>query len=192
MLRLNKYLNFKGWRFFLLPIFFIIALLLLLFLLDLFFPLPEERLFREESTLMYFSNGDIARIFLTEDEKIRIGTDIMDMPAMVRNAFISAEDRYFYRHPGINPFSLAKALYNNIISRRIVSGASTITMQTARMMEPKRRTVLNKIVEAFRSFQIEFRYSNDRAHDRIMSHAQNVEIRDSSQLKFLQWVHVFL
>jgi len=71
------------------------------------------------------------------------------------------EDRWFRRHPGINPVSLVRAAIGNIRAGEIVSGGSTLTMQIARMMEPKERTIAAKLVEMFRALQLELLYSKD-------------------------------
>ncbi len=70
-------------------------------------------------------------------------------------AVLSYEDKYFRYHPGINPISIARAAITNLKARRIVCGGSTITMQVARMMEPKPRTFRNKFVEMIRAIQLE-------------------------------------
>jgi len=72
---------------------------------------------------------------------------------------ITTEDRYFYLHPGVNPVSLIKATVANVRAGRTVRGGSTITMQIARMIEPKARTVTNKLFEIFRAFQLEMQFS---------------------------------
>lgn len=130
-------------------------------ILDFLFPLPYKSLHKDKSTVVFFSDGSIARIFRTDDDKLRVNINGEEIPLIVKEAFIAAEDRYFYFHFGINPVSVLKAGFSNLKNRRIVSGASTITMQTARMSEPKPRTFLNKIKECFRAIQIELRYSKD-------------------------------
>ena len=61
----------------------------------------------------------------------------------------------------VNPVSIVRALYKNLTSGEKISGASTITMQVARLLEPKDRTYWNKIIEVFRAFQLELRYSKE-------------------------------
>jgi penicillin-binding protein 1C len=72
---------------------------------------------------------------------------------------IACEDRWFYYHPGCNPVSLIQAAYDNIKAGEVVRGGSTITMQIARMMDRKPRTIGNKIIEILRSLQLEAHYS---------------------------------
>lgn len=82
-----------------------------------------------------------------------------ELPAKVAAAFVAAEDQRFWRHPGVDPLAVARALTGNIASGRIVSGASTITMQLARLTYPGRRTYYRKVVEMVRSCRIELSLS---------------------------------
>ncbi len=78
---------------------------------------------------------------------------------LLHQAMLTAEDRWFYYHWGINPVSIVTALYDNIKSGEVVRGGSTITMQLARLMEPKARNIPNKLIEMFRALQLELTYS---------------------------------
>jgi penicillin-binding protein 1C len=77
-------------------------------------------------------------------------------------AIIEAEDRRFRRHPGIDPLAILRALGQNIEARRVVSGGSTLTMQTVRLMRPgARRTIPEKIIEAVLALRLELGRSKD-------------------------------
>ena len=78
---------------------------------------------------------------------------------LLHQAMLTAEDRWFYYHCGINPVSIVTALYDNIKAGEVVRGGSTITMQLARLMEPKARNIPNKLIEMFRALQLELTYS---------------------------------
>ena len=78
---------------------------------------------------------------------------------LLHQAMLAAEDRWFYYHCGINPVSIVTALYDNIKAGEVVRGGSTITMQLARLMEPKARNIPNKLIEMFRALQLELTYS---------------------------------
>ena len=78
---------------------------------------------------------------------------------LLHEAMLTAEDRWFYYHCGINPVSIVTALYDNIKAGEVVRGGSTITMQLARLMEPKARNIPNKLIEMFRALQLELTYS---------------------------------
>lgn len=99
--------------------------------------------------------------FLAEDGMWRLKTLPDEVPYQFKNLIIQKEDRFFYYHPGVNPVSIVRALFQNITTGKRVSGASTITMQVARMLEPKKRTLYNKIVEVFRALQLELKYSKE-------------------------------
>ena len=77
----------------------------------------------------------------------------------LHQAMLTSEDRWFYYHCGVNPISIATALYDNLTAGKVVRGGSTITMQLARLMEPKARNVPNKLCEMFRALQLELAYS---------------------------------
>ena len=85
-------------------------------------------------------------------------------------ALLEKEDKWFYYHPGVNPVALFRAFFSNLVSGKRVSGASTITMQVARMLEPKGRTYLNKIKEVFRAFQLELHYSKTEIMEMYLSY----------------------
>jgi len=88
-------------------------------------------------------------------------TELDEISPLLRKTIIEKEDKYFYYHPGVNPFSITKSFFKNILHWKRESGASTITMQVARALEPKKRNYWNKCVEVFRSFQLEMKYSKN-------------------------------
>src|SRR5580704_13032226 len=133
-----------------------VGLFLLFLLLNWIFPLPDRV---EYSTVVTDDKGEVIHAFLTRDQQWRMKTDLTEISPLLRKTIVEKEDKYFYRHPGVNPFAMARAFAKNIFSMRRTSGASTITMQVARSLEPKRRTYWNKLVEVFRAFQLEWKYS---------------------------------
>jgi penicillin-binding protein 1C len=74
---------------------------------------------------------------------------------MVASAFVAAEDQRFWRHPGVDAVAVLRATGQNLAAGRIVSGASTLTMQLARLTYPGPRTLRRKAVEMLRSLRIE-------------------------------------
>lgn len=134
------------------------ATFLLFFLLNWIFPLPDKV---DYSTVITDNKGEILHAFLTKDQQWRMKTSLREISPLLRKTIIAKEDQYFYWHPGINPLAICRALLKNILHMRRTSGASTITMQVARALEPKKRTVWNKLVEMFRAFQLEWKYSKD-------------------------------
>lgn len=139
-------------------IFLIVLLVSVFFILSIIFPLPSEKPY---STVLYDRNGNFLKAFLANDGIWRLKTSPEEIPEHYKNLIINKEDRFFYYHFGVNPFSIVRALVQNIISGKRVSGASTITMQVARMLEPKKRTIWSKLIEVFRAIQLEVKYSKD-------------------------------
>jgi len=134
----------------------LIVLLLLVITLNFLFPLPAQKPF---SKVIYAKDGTMLTAFLSKDDKWRMRAHLDEISPYLVKAIIEKEDRWFYWNPGINPIAIVRAFVQNIISGKRVSGASTITMQVARMLEPGDRTYLKKIEEVFRAFQFELHYS---------------------------------
>ena len=139
---------------------YIIAVLIVSFIvLDIVFPLPYYKLEKDYSVLHLDSSGELLRITLSPSGKYRIKTPLKNIPEFLKKGILTYEDKYFYFHPGVNPVSVLRAAILNISHKKILSGASTITLQIAKLMEPKKRTIISKIIEAFRALQLEIKYS---------------------------------
>lgn len=74
-------------------------------------------------------------------------------------ALIQYEDRWFWDHPGVNPFSVLRAAWQDLTFGRVVSGGSTLTMQVARLLDPHPRTFGGKIRQLWRALQLEWHLS---------------------------------
>jgi penicillin-binding protein 1C len=136
----------------------LLGLKLLMFLI----PLPQAMLFRPSATLVFDKNARLLRAFTSRDDMWRIRTSIDQIAPVLPQFQLAYEDRWFYWHCGVNPFALVRAFRQNVAARRIVSGGSTLTMQIARMMEPKNRNFWNKLIEIFRAIQLEQRFGKRR------------------------------
>ena len=134
------------------------GLFLSFLLLNWIFPLPDRI---EYSTIITDDKGEVIHAYLTRDQQWRMKTELSEISPLLRKTIIEKEDRYFYYHPGINPMAMGRAFVKNIFRWKRTSGASTITMQVARSLEPKKRTYWNKCIEVFRAFQLEWKYSKD-------------------------------
>jgi len=132
------------------------GVLLVLALLDLAFPPPIHRA-REVSTVITDREGRFLRAMPVEDGRWRLAVDLDAVdPELVRRV-VAYEDRRFWWHPGVDPMALARAGWGWLSSGRAGSGASTITMQTARLLEPRPRTLGSKAIEMVRAIQLEWR-----------------------------------
>lgn len=135
--------------------------------LDTLFPLPPRKPY---SPQVLASDGSLLRAYLSPDDKWRMRVTLDQVPAELPQALVAKEDRWFWWHPGVNPLAVARALVGNAASGERKSGASTITMQLARMLEPKPRTLWGKVQEAFRAMQLEWHHSKTEILEMYMSH----------------------
>lgn len=166
---------------------FVLSGFCLFLLLDLLFPLPKPKPY---SQVVYDTEGNLQCAFLSVDDKWRLPTHLDKVnPDMVK-AILTKEDAWFYWHFGINPVALGRAFFQNMSRMKRVSGASTITMQLARLNEPKRRTYKAKFVELFRALQYELHYSKREILEMYLSYLPyggNVEgVHAASYLFFNQ------
>ncbi len=136
----------------------LLVFILIIFVLDLLFPLPEPKPY---SKVIYAGDGSMLTAYLSKDEKWRMQIHLNEVTPDLIKSIIEKEDSWFYWHFGVNPYSLIRAAFQNIISQKRISGASTITMQVARMLQPAKRTYLNKFAEILRAIQLELHYSKD-------------------------------
>lgn len=131
------------------------------------------------SKAVYDSQGHLLRLTLSADEKYRLFTPLKQISPQLISATLLQEDQYFRWHFGINPISLAKAAWQTYVikSRRI--GASTITMQVARLRyRIHSKTLLGKISQILRTLQLEFFYSKDEileAYLNLAPYGNNIE-----------------
>ena len=136
-----------------------LALMVAIFLiLDQIYPLNLDALKKDEAKILLDKNGEIINMKLSSDGIWRFHEQ--SFPNSLKQCVILFEDRYFYYHFGVNFASIFRAFFHNIKSDNRI-GASTITMQVARMLEPGDRSYKNKIKEIFRAFQLELHFSKD-------------------------------
>ncbi|HMC86812.1 MAG TPA: penicillin-binding protein 1C, partial [Chitinophagaceae bacterium] len=160
-------------------------LFLSFFLLNWIFPVPSTI---EYSTIVTDNKGEVVHAFLTSDQQWRMKTELNEISPLLRKTIIAKEDKYFYHHPGINLLAMLRAFTKNLLHMKRTSGASTITMQVARALEPKRRTYLNKSLEMFRALQLEWKYSKDeilQLYLNLVPYGSNIEgVKSASILYF--------
>jgi len=126
--------------------------------LDVLFP-PDLSRGARSSPVALDRRGAWLRALPVEDGRWRIRADLdRTDPTFVRR-LIAVEDARFAVHPGVDPLAVARAAGAALATGRASSGASTLTMQTARLLEPRPRTLGAKVVEMIRALQIEARLS---------------------------------
>jgi len=152
-LPLGKGLVFTRWHKFLsITISFVIVLILL----DLLFPPPLQK--AEDLSPIVLDRNDVWVHAFTNDEGMwRFSAHLEDLDPDFVKRLIVIEDKRFYYHWGVDVFAILRATGSLIKNGRIVSGASTITMQTARLLEPRSRHIGSKFLEMIRAIQIERR-----------------------------------
>jgi penicillin-binding protein 1C len=121
-------------------------------------PLPA-RLSPALSPVVYSAEGVLLRTYLSQEDMWRFPVALEELPPFFIKGLLCLEDKRFFGHPGIDPLALVRALMQNVRAGRVVSGGSTITMQVARLLEPRRRTLRAKLIEAWRALQLEWHLS---------------------------------
>ncbi len=132
----------------------------LLLALDSALPPSLDRA-RQTSVLALDSQGRILRAFATPPGVWRLPTRPEDVDPLYLQMLRAYEDRRFASHPGVDILAVARALGQWLGHGRVVSGASTLTMQAARLLEPHQRDLPGKLGEMLRALQLERRYSKD-------------------------------
>jgi len=128
--------------------------------LDRLFP-PDLSRLRDLSQLVEDKDGRVLRAFIAKDGSWRLPVSLAEVDPRFRRMLLAYEDKRFDRHWGVDPLALARAVGQFLAHGHIVSGASTLTMQTARLLEPRPRTLLAKFIEISRAFQLEERFDKD-------------------------------
>jgi penicillin-binding protein 1C len=123
-------------------------------------PPPLERL-QSVSTLVLDRDERILRAYATAEGAWRLPADLAQIDPKFVRFLLAYEDQRFRSHPGVDVLAVGRAAWQAVTHGRIVSGASTLTMQLARLMEPSARTIGAKLAEMGRALQIEARMSKD-------------------------------
>ncbi|MCL0003560.1 peptidoglycan glycosyltransferase PbpC [Providencia rettgeri] len=153
-----------------------ITLVLLVIILPLAFlaadkiwPLPIKQI--EMARTVVAADGTPLWRFADKEGIWRFPVTLEEVSPDFIEALLTYEDRHFYRHPGVNPFSLVRAAGQFVSSGRIVSGGSTISMQVARLIDPHERTLGGKLKQLWRTAQLEYHYSKDEILEMYLNRA---------------------
>lgn len=157
----------------------VLALPLFALLLWLVFaPCPHPLAGVEFSRMVLDKRGGIMRVSLSADQKYRIRTRLADIPPAAVDTVLRYEDRYFWRHPGINPLSLVRAAAGMVRGGRIMGG-STITMQVARLTHDLETGKMGaKLRQMLLALQLEWHFSKEEileAYFNLAPYGGNVE-----------------
>ena len=132
--------------------------------------LPSPVFKNEYSTVITDENGKILRVYLNRDSQWILPPENKIIPYKLKESVLAYEDKRFYSHFGVDILALSRALKQDISQRKVISGASTITMQTARAIKQKRRTFGNKFIEIIQAFKLELYYSKEKILNLYLSH----------------------
>jgi penicillin-binding protein 1C len=136
--------------------------------LDRLFPPNLERLGRQ-STLVLDRDGKLLQAFTAADGAWRLPVNIGDVDPRYLRMLVAYEDKRFHSHWGVDPLALGRAVIQLAESGRVVSGASTLTMQTVRLLEPRERTLGAKLIEIARALQLEWHYGKPEILDMYLT-----------------------
>ncbi|HVP85773.1 MAG TPA: penicillin-binding protein 1C [Rhizomicrobium sp.] len=138
----------------------VLGVLCALVIADRLFP-PDMTRATTLSTEVLDRHGKLLRPFLSHDGYWRLKTTPADVSSRYLTLLKAYEDKRFDLHPGVDPLALARAVYQLASNGHHVSGASTLTMQVARLLEPRPRGYGAKLIQMIRAVQLEERYSKD-------------------------------
>jgi penicillin-binding protein 1C len=128
--------------------------------LDYYFPLDLRRV-QEHSVLVLDKQNNLLRGFTSRDGVWRLPIQLDAVDSRYLTLLKAYEDQRFDWHPGVDPIAILRAVGQWLWQGRVVSGASTLTMQTVRLLEPRPRTLRSKLIELGRALQLEWHYDKD-------------------------------
>lgn len=169
----------KIFKFILLLFFALFLIAITLFIFYWFSPKPELVKHTHYSSAYFARGGELLRLTLAADERFRLYTPLNKIANEIQQATINYEDKYFYQHPGINIAAIVRAINDTYIKRSRRIGASTLTMQVARLrFGMNSRTALGKIKQIIRALHIERHYSKHQilqAYLNLAPYGGNIE-----------------
>ncbi|MGK6313405.1 penicillin-binding protein 1C [Neorhizobium sp. DT-125] len=138
---------------------------------DKAFPPPLERA-QVVSPEVLDADGELLRAFATPEGRWRLKTAVEDVDPRFLKMLVAYEDRRFWDHGGVDPLALGRAVLQLVTNGRIVSGASTLSMQVARLIEPREtRSISAKLLQLARAIQIEQRLGKQEILQLYLTHA---------------------
>ncbi len=140
------------------------------------------------STLVVDRDGKLLRPFITKDGYWRLPVAADDVDQRFIRMLIAYEDKRFFEHGGVDALALLRAGWQAVTSGRVISGGSTLTMQVARLLEPRpERRLADKLAEMIRALQIEQRLTKQQILDlylRLAPYGGNIEGTRAASLAY--------
>lgn len=134
-----------------------VVIIVVLLLADRLWPLPLKEL--QSARVVVAEDGTPLWRFADAHGVWRYPVTPEDVSPDYLQALLNYEDRWFWYHPGVNPFSVARAAWQYVSNGKVVSGGSTLTMQVARLIDPRPRTFSAKLWQVWRAVQLEWHLS---------------------------------
>jgi penicillin-binding protein 1C len=116
---------------------------------------PTDITTHDQGTILLDRNSIPIRIVLDRAEQDYRPVELKDISPWAQAAIVSVEDQRFHRHPGIDPLAILRASGQNLLARRRISGASTLSTQVIRLREPRPRNWRTKWIEAIKALRLE-------------------------------------
>lgn len=137
----------------------VLGLVMLWCLAVVWVPFPHHKL-REypQNVRLLDAEGHPLRRLLSDEGLDADWVSLSETGDWAGAALVSVEDKRFFRHWGVDPIAVARAMGQNVWKLKVVSGASTLSTQVIKMIEPRPRTLWTKGIEAFRACQLEWHY----------------------------------
>lgn len=132
--------------------------------------LPQQLFQVPYATVLVDSHHELLGARIAKDGQWRF-PPCDSVPEKFARCLVAFEDKHFYQHPGVNPLSLLRAMWQNLRNGRVVSGGSTLTMQTIRLSRNQPRTFGEKIIEIILATRLELRCSKQEILALYASHA---------------------
>lgn len=118
--------------------------------------------FLDRSYVLYSDKGNVLAYTLSSDTSaLRFKTTKDEVSKLYINMLIANEDKRFYSHFGVDPFSIVRAAFYNFRNQNVGSGASTLAMQVAKRLTGHKRTYINKVKEMVQAIYLTLKYKRD-------------------------------
>lgn len=149
-------------------------------------PQPELLRYQTTSRAFFDRQGNLLRLTLAGDDRYRLQVPLQQIAPALREATLLYEDQDYYHHFGVDFPALLRAFWSSYVTRKRPVGASTITMQVARLRwNLHTRTVTGKLVQILRALQLSRHYSKDQifeAYLNLASYGRNIEGVEAASL----------
>jgi len=160
-----RYLKFK-----ISGLFIIVSFVSFVFF-DYLFPINLQSSQQQYAQIIVAEDGTPLRAFADKQGMWRYPITLKQVSPLYIEALLNYEDRYFWQHFGVNPLALIRASFQYLQHGKIISGGSTLTMQVARLIIPRKRTVIGKFLQILRALQLEWHYSKTEILNYYLNHA---------------------